>query len=129
MAARQRDPTRFIPELGTSTPAVVAASIAIATANAGLEEALWRGVYITLWPDNWLLGWLWPSIGVGLWHAAPQVIHPSSLSVLTYVIAAAALGLSWGWVAMRTRSLRWTLLSHIVTDASGLGNVSFFGVS
>ena len=37
-----------------------------------------------------------------------------------------ALGLSWGWVAWRTGSLRWVAVSHFFADASGIRNALFF---
>jgi membrane protease YdiL (CAAX protease family) len=35
--------------------------------------------------------------------------------------AAAMSGLQWGWVAWRTGSIRWTTVSHVLFDFSGLG--------
>jgi membrane protease YdiL (CAAX protease family) len=118
--------TRFVPELGRATGTMVATIAAVAVANAALEELLWRGVYITFWPDDALFGWIWPAVGFGLWHMAPQVIHASSMGAGVYVLSAVALGLSWGWVAWRTGSLRWVAVSHAVTDGSGLRNALFF---
>jgi membrane protease YdiL (CAAX protease family) len=118
--------TRFVPEIGQATPDMVATIVAVAIANATLEELLWRGVYITYWPSNPILGWVWPAIGFGVWHLAPQVIHPSSMGAGTYVASATALGLSWGWIAWRTGSLRWVSASHVITDGSGLRNALFF---
>jgi hypothetical protein len=118
--------TRFLPEIGEATALMVTTAVAVALVNAVLEELLWRGVYITLWPSNPLLGWVWPAIGFGLWHLAPQIIHPSAIGPVTYVAAAMALGLSWGWVAWRSGSLRWVSVSHLATDASGLPNALFF---
>ena len=45
---------------------------------------------------------------------------------VTYVVAATSLGLSWGWVAWRTGSLRWVSVSHVFTDGSGIRNALFF---
>ena len=45
---------------------------------------------------------------------------------MTYVVAATSLGLSWGWVAWRTGSLRWVSVSHVFTDGSGIRNALFF---
>jgi membrane protease YdiL (CAAX protease family) len=118
--------TRLIPDLGDATLVMAGTAIAVALTNSVLEELLWRGVYITLWPENPWLGWVWPAVGFGLWHLAPQVIHPSSLGPVAYVVAATALGLSWGWVAWRTRSLRWVAVSHFFTDGSGIRNAAFF---
>jgi Type II CAAX prenyl endopeptidase Rce1-like len=118
--------TRFIPEIGEASVSMVMTIAAVAAVNAVLEEVLWRGVYITYWPTSPWLGWIWPAIGFGAWHVAPQVIHPSSMGPAGYAIAATALGLSWGWVAWRTRSLRWTSVSHVLTDGSGIRNAVFF---
>jgi membrane protease YdiL (CAAX protease family) len=118
--------TRFIPEIGQATVPIVVTILCIALVNAVLEELLWRGVYISLWPRNPWLGWMWPAIGFGLWHLAPQVIHASSMGPLVYVVSATGLGLSWGWVAWRTGSLRWVSVSHVFTDGSGLRNAVFF---
>ena len=118
--------TRFIPEIGYATPTMVATIAGVALVNALLEELLWRGVYITLWPRNPWLGVVWPAIGFGVWHLAPQVIHASAMGPIVYVVSASALGLSWGWVAWRTGSLRWVGVSHVLTDGSGLRNALFF---
>ena len=118
--------TRLLPEIGRATPLMVGTIAGVAAANAVLEELLWRGVYISLWPANPWLGWVWPAFGFGLWHLAPQVIHPSAMGPVTYVVAATSLGLSWGWVARRTGSLRWVSVSHVFTDGSGIRNALFF---
>ena len=118
--------TRFLPELRDATPLMVITSLGVASVNAVVEEVLWRGVYVTLWPNSAILGWVWPAIGFGAWHLAPQVIHPSALGPLVFTIAATVLGLSWGWVAWRTGSLRWVSVSHVMTDGSGLKSSLFF---
>lgn len=118
--------TRLIPELATSTPAMLATTAVVAQTNAVLEELLWRASYVSLWPENPWLAYVWPQIGFALWHLAPQVIHPSSMGARKYALASLFLGLSWGRVAWRTGSIRWTTLSHVVTDGSGLENSRFF---
>ena len=118
--------TRLIPEIGGSSLPMLVTMVGVALANATLEELLWRGVYITFWADDPWLGWLWPAVGFGAWHLAPQVIHPSSMGPAGYAMAATALGLSWGWVAWTTGSLRWVSVSHAFTDGSGLRNARFF---
>jgi membrane protease YdiL (CAAX protease family) len=118
--------TRLIPDVGEATSAMVTAAVTVALVNSVIEELLWRGVYITLWPRNAWLGWVWPAIGFGVWHLAPQTIHPSPLGSVVYVVSATALGLSWGWVAWRTGSLRWVTVSHFFTDGSGIRNALFF---
>jgi membrane protease YdiL (CAAX protease family) len=118
--------TRLFPDIADASVAMVATAVTVALVNSVLEELLWRGVYITLWPRNAWLGWVWPALGFGAWHLAPQVIHPSALGPLVYVVSATALGLSWGWVAWRTGSLRWVTASHFITDGSGIRNALFY---
>jgi membrane protease YdiL (CAAX protease family) len=118
--------TRLIPEIGSATPALVGTILGVAVANALLEEVLWRGVYITLWPRNPWLGWLWPAVGFAAWHFAPQVIHPSSMGSGAFVAASFLLGLSWGCVAFRTGSLRLVSISHVLTDGSGIRSALYF---
>jgi hypothetical protein len=36
-------------------------------------------VYVTLWPRNPGLSWVWPAVGFAAWHFASQVIHPSAM--------------------------------------------------
>jgi len=118
--------TRFLPEVGAADLTMIVTIAGVGVVNAVLEELLWRGVYIELWPDDPWLGWVWPALGFGAWHLAPQIIHPSSMGSITYAISATLLGLSWGWVAWRTKSLRYVGLSHALTDGSGIRNAVFF---
>jgi hypothetical protein len=118
--------TRFLPEIGDATPGMVATILGVALANALFEEVLWRGVYITLWPRNPWLGWIWPAVGFAAWHFAPQVVHPSSMGPGVFVMASFFLGLSWGWVAFQTGGLRLVSISHIFTDGSGIRSALYF---
>jgi membrane protease YdiL (CAAX protease family) len=118
--------TRFVPELRAATPTTIATITGVAVVNSLVEELFWRGVFVTLWPADPWRGWVWPAVGFGAWHLAPQTVHRSSMGLAAYVASATALGLSWGWVAWRTRSLRWVSLSHLLTDGSGLRNAAYF---
>jgi hypothetical protein len=118
--------TRWLPEVGGAGVAMIGGALAIGVVNATMEELLWRGVFVSLWPHDWRLGLLWPTIGFATWHVAPQVIHPASMGIAPYVVASGVLGFCWGWVAWRTGSLRWSWVSHVITDSSGIGNVLFF---
>jgi membrane protease YdiL (CAAX protease family) len=117
---------RFIPEIGSATPAMLGTIAAVVAVNAPLEELLWRGVFVTFWPRSLALGYVYPAAGFALWHFAPQVIHPGKLHPAVFVASSLVLGLCWGWVAWRTGSLRWTTVSHFFTDGSGLRNALFF---
>jgi membrane protease YdiL (CAAX protease family) len=106
----------------------VLASVGIAAANATVEEVLWRGLFLEEFPDDAFKGWLYPSLGFGLWHLAPQTIFPSRSpgGRWSFVAVATAVGLLYGRLAWNTRSIRWTTLSHVLFDSSGLGARIYF---
>ncbi|MEA4969511.1 MAG: hypothetical protein VB051_03165 [Candidatus Pelethousia sp.] len=52
---------------------------------------------------------------------APDSVNPSSYGAPLFVLFSGILGMCRGIVAYRTKSIRWTLLSHIVVDFSGFG--------
>jgi membrane protease YdiL (CAAX protease family) len=108
---------------------IVALSVVIALVNATGEEILWRGTFQRFFPHSWLDGVVWPALGFAVWHYAPQSVFPNhrpggSHSLVAFSLA---LGLSWGLVALRTRSIRWTTLVHVLFDASGLGGRMYLG--
>jgi len=74
-------------------------------------------------------GYLYPAVGFALWHLVPQSIHPSRMrgGTKSFLAGAFFIGLGHGWVAWRTRSIRWTVLTHILTDFLGLGGLIYFG--
>jgi membrane protease YdiL (CAAX protease family) len=104
---------------------IVLVSALLALINGPLEELLWRGGYISLFPGNHWLGLLYPSVGFALWHFAPMSIFPPSLKGLGGKIALVAqvwfLGLLWAWVANDTGVILWTSIAHILIDFSALG--------
>lgn len=102
---------------------IVLLSALIALVNGTMEELLWRGAYLSVFPHNWLLGYRYPAIGFAVWHFAPQSIFPSSApgGNLILVVVAGLVGQMWGWVALQTGSILWTAVSHVLFDFSGLG--------
>ena len=110
----------FLKRISVVTPLVLTLSLLQSLVNASLEEAFWRGVYIDSFRDVWR-GCLYPAAGFAIWHFAPQSVIPYSHGQLLFVASAFFLGLCWGLVAFRTRSVRWTILSHFLVDFSGFG--------
>ncbi len=104
-------------------------SFLLALVNGILEEVLWRGTYITVFPDRLVLGYIYPALGFAFWHLAPQIVHPSSMpgGILSFIIGALFLGLCWGWVAWRSNSILLTTISHVLTDFLGLGALVYLG--
>lgn len=117
----------FPAEIQGSDTTIVLLSALFALVNGTLEEVLWRGTYITAFPGSWLWGVVYPSIGFGFWHLAPQAVFPSEWAggVIVFALMPILLGLMWGWVAKETTSIRWIVVAHILLDFAGLGGGSF----
>jgi membrane protease YdiL (CAAX protease family) len=111
--------TELRPALGQADPALVATAGAVAVVNAAGEELLWRGLFVATFPDDLVRGWLWPAIGFTAWHLAPASVRPPRHGRM-FLAGTALIGAGFGWIAWRTRSLRWTLPAHVATDACGL---------
>ncbi|MGC9469852.1 MAG: CPBP family glutamic-type intramembrane protease [Anaerolineae bacterium] len=114
--------------LGQANLTIILLSFVIALVNGTLEELLWRGTYVTLFPDSWILGYAYPAIGFAVWHFAPQSVFPSSSpgGNVALVAVAGAVGLMWGWVARQSGSILWTTISHVLFNFSGLGARVYF---
>jgi membrane protease YdiL (CAAX protease family) len=63
---------RFVPNILNASASIIIVSIIIGITIGVTEELLWRGVYVRLFPNNIWLRYIYPSIGFGLWHLAPQ---------------------------------------------------------
>lgn len=120
--------TVFIVKLKHADLLIILVSLGLALVNATGEEVLWRGVYIRSFPDNVFMGYLYPSIGFALWHISPQSVHSTTMpgGMYSFLAGALFLGLCWGWVAWKSKSIRWTVYSHILTNFLGLGATIYF---
>jgi membrane protease YdiL (CAAX protease family) len=117
--------TELLPALRRADPALVATAGAVAAVNAAGEELLWRGLFVARFPEDPVRGWLWPAIGFTVWHLAPASVRPPRHGRM-FLAGTALIGTGFGWVAWRTRSLRWTLAAHVATDACGLPAARFW---
>jgi membrane protease YdiL (CAAX protease family) len=113
----------FPRQLAGASQRLLLISALLALVNGVLEELLWRGVYMTLFPDNPWLAIVYPAIGFAIWHFAPQSIYPydGPGGRVVLVAGAALLGLLWGWAAASTGVILYTALAHILVDFSALG--------
>jgi membrane protease YdiL (CAAX protease family) len=82
--------------------------------NGFFEEILWRGVYIKLFPEDKLWGFAWPTLWFAIWHYAPGSISPWT-NVWVLMAGALGLGACVGWLAMKTDSVRWSMISHTLS--------------
>jgi len=79
--------------------------------NSLFEEALWRGVYMELFPDNLLLRIVWPSIWFALWHYVPGSVNPDG-TVLGLMIGSGLMGFYLSFLAKKTDTIWWTIVGH-----------------
>jgi membrane protease YdiL (CAAX protease family) len=82
--------------------------------NGVLEELLWRGMFVSVFPDNILWGFLWPSIWFALWHLAPGSLA-KNFRPAVLISGALAFGLCWGLAAFHSQSILLTSASHFLT--------------
>lgn len=117
----------FFPRIASTSATVVVASVVLGMVIGVTEEVLWRGVYVTLFAENIWLNTIYPSLAFGLWHLCPSSVAPSRHpgGGLAFVGYAFVLGLSYAYVARRTRSITWNTVSHCAHDALGLGGLAY----
>jgi membrane protease YdiL (CAAX protease family) len=111
----------FIPNVASTPLLVIMIGIPAATVNGTCEEILWRGLYVKAFPNKVTLGLIYPAIGFAFWHFSPQLIFPAEGNIFVFVIFTLILGLSYGWTAYKTGSIRWTALSHSVIGILAFG--------
>lgn len=117
----------FLPRIGEASVAVIVVSIAVGVAVGVSEELLWRGAYVRRFPESRAFGYLFPAVAFGLWHLVPASVHavPFPGAPYSFVLYALALGLSYGYYAFQTGSIRWCTVSHVVHDSLGLAGFTF----
>jgi membrane protease YdiL (CAAX protease family) len=61
----------FLPRVGSTSFVILVASVVLGIVTGVTEELLWRGVFITAFPNQLSLNTIYPSIAFGLWHLCP----------------------------------------------------------
>src|SRR3954465_5964514 len=113
--------TQWLPHVRSSGPRAVAVAAGGGAANAPAEEGFCRGIPVSLLHDDLVRGWMSPALGFTAWHLVPLAAHPSTARRRAALLAAAAfVGVSYGRIAYRTRSLAVVSPAHLVLDATGL---------
>lgn len=112
-----------------ATGATLAGLAAYAVVNGTLEEVFWRGTFARRFPSNPWLGVLYPAVLFSLWQLVPWAMFPTLLQVPAFIVLGVVLpvGLLYNWVAWWTGSIHWTVLSHVLTNLSGIGAMVIFG--
>jgi len=76
-----------------------------------LEEIIWRGIFIALFPHNIIWAFIWPTIWFSIWHLAPGTI--SVINKWMLMFGALVFGTCWGIAAIQTSTIIWSIISHI----------------
>jgi len=79
--------------------------------NGFFEELLWRGVYMSVFPNSIIFRIVWPSVWFALWHYAPGSVH-SDGNVIGLIIGSGLMGFYLSWLARKTDSIWWTIVMH-----------------
>ena len=93
----------------------------VAFINGIGEELLWRGLYIRAFPHNAMLSVIFPALGFAFWHISPQLIFPAEPGIWPFVASTFFLGLCYGWISYKTKSIKWNALSHSLGGILDLG--------
>lgn len=109
--------------LRASSRRAIALSVPLAIVNATSEEVFWHSPGAAQQSPRGTVNDMIGAASFALWHYAPQTIFPNRRpgGAHSLVAFAFALGLSWGVVARRSRSLLPTVLAHVALDFSGTG--------
>ncbi len=101
-----------------STLLMMLIAIPMSLWNGLLEEILWRGAFIRLFPKKLFCGVIYPAIGFGAWHLGPFLAtEPWNIEQVFILLGGGAIfGLCWNYIAMKTGSIRYTVYSHILAN-------------
>ena len=113
----------------TASGATIASVVAYGIVNGTCEEIFWRGTFAHRFPSNRWLGMFYPAVMFSVWHLVPWLVFPPFLDVPAIAVLAVVfpIALIYHWVAWSTGSIRWTVMSHVLTNMSGLGAMLIFG--
>jgi membrane protease YdiL (CAAX protease family) len=99
--------------------------ISLALINPWIEEFYWRGLLLDF-TKNWSK---WTSV---LYSGSLFAINHTAFGInselnsgLEIIISTLVMGIVWGFVYLKTKSLRWTILAHFLVDFFGLSAPAF----
>lgn len=108
----------FIPKITVISIQVLGIALLYALINGTIEELFWRGVFLNTFPDNSLKGYILPALFFSLWHIALYVLKDMNYQggFAALVGGAAFMGILWGFIAYKTKSIRVVTIAHIITN-------------
>lgn len=97
---------------------VLIISLVFALINGTFEEMFWRGIYNKIFNNNIFLAYIFPTLFFGIWHIALYMAHGILYQggFASLVGGSIFMGLLWGWVAYKTKSIKVVTVAHIITN-------------
>lgn len=105
---------------GSSAP-IITLSVFYALVNACSEELLWRGVYFDHHRGHFFHAVIVPSVWYGTWYYVPLSVQSGQTGNLLIILAAIGSGFCWATVTYYSRSVCWSMISHLLASLTGLG--------
>ncbi len=97
---------------------VLTIALLFALINGTLEEMFWRGVFNKVFNNKIFLAYIYPTIFFGIWHIAlyyaKGIEYQGGFASL--VGGSFFMGLLWGLVAYKTKSIKVITVAHIITN-------------
>ncbi|MHA6689145.1 CPBP family glutamic-type intramembrane protease [Devosia sp. A449] len=108
----------FVPNTALLTTHGAMLATLIGVINGPLEEAAWRGGFLTRFAERRRLGFWLSWVLFNAWHVPLLLSHGLIFDggALALVGGAAALALLWSWIAWRSGSVFWTAIAHALTN-------------
>jgi membrane protease YdiL (CAAX protease family) len=117
-------PLLLIPNLELlRSPLLAALWLGIAVVNGSLEELYWRGLLLDAFGRRQALGVAYTAILFTAIHPLMWGVFSRPMAFVPFWGIVAAISLAYSVIYLNTRSLRWPILSHILSD---IGNLSIF---
>lgn len=99
-------------------PWVIGLAFLFALINGWIEELFWRGCFNQSFKNNIVLAYIYPTIFFGIWHVgvyfAKGMEYQGGFASL--VGGSFLMGLLWGGVAYKTKSIQVVTAAHILTN-------------
>ena len=107
----------FVPGMGYEKESVWILLLLLSTSfgNGFFEEVLWRGVYVTLFPNNIFFWLIWPNIWFALWHYVPgSVFHGNIAGLIGLMAGSGLMGIILSCLTKKTNTLWWAIIAHVL---------------
>lgn len=106
--------------------AAVAHRIPIVLLVVFAHEVIWRGLYMYGFRGNINMTVFFPALMWGIWTAAPSVIFEYGGFFVYTFVKYFFLGLIWGYYAHKAKSIRISLLAHMIWALMSMMGLTFF---